>query len=243
MARWLVKLEGDPFDLEEYIRWFPSGDAYALALNNETFLTGRVFNDFNSAQQVREVAIQVLDDFSSVIALLWTGLKRASIGSLILEDESDGSRTHFVFIAESVTARSKVGAVLLSVSSSGESVADSRTQAQQLLEASRTDRRLKLVLSIWADPIRSWPRLYRLLEELEAFLGERLDVRGLCTKSERERFTHSANSAEIAGKDARHRDGKYDQPKNPMALEQATNFIGHLIIAVLRTVSEVPYKA
>lgn len=237
MARWLVKLEGDSFDLEEYIRWFPCGDVHALALNGETFLTGAAFNDLDSAQQIREAAIQVLDEFSAVIALLWPSLKRPSIGILTHEDDSGNRKSHHIIAADSITVRSKVGAVVISAGDPRESAADSPTHAQQLLEASRTDRRLKLVLSIWADPVRTWPRLYRLLEELEAFLGVRVDVRGLCTKNERERFARSANSAEIAGKDARHRDGRYDRPRNPMTLEQATGFVGQLIIAVLHTVS------
>ena len=134
-----------------------------------------------------------------------------------------GCYTHFVSVA---SARSKTGAVVVSGSTLQQTLP---THAQQLLEASRTDRRLQLVVSIWADPIRTWPRLYRLLEELEAYLKLDVDVAGLCTKNERVRFNRSANCAEIAGKDARHMAGKFNPPSNPMNLSEATSFIGNLV--------------
>lgn len=237
MARWLVKLEGDLFDLEEYPRWFPRGDVYAVTLDGETFLTGSAFQKFGDAVQVRDAAVQVLDEFSSVISLLWSSLRRPTIsGRIMYEDDNGDRKLHHILVAETGTFRIKGGMVSVSVNGLP-AQAEVPTQAEQLLEASRQDRRLQLVVAIWADPIRTWPRLYRLLEELEAFLAKRVDVAGLCTKSERDRFTHSANSAEIAGKDARHRDGKYDPPKQPMTLDDATAFIRGLITAVLRQAS------
>jgi hypothetical protein len=233
MTRWLVQLKGEPFDLEEFPRWFPKGDVYALTLDGETFLTGSAFDNFTNPTDVRDSAIQILDEFSSVISLLWPSFKRPTIGDLTHEDDNGERRTHRVLVVESGTIRIKGGVVTISVNGVPLSDPEAPTQAEELLEAARQDRRLQLVLAIWADPIRTWPRLYRLLEELEAFLGRTVDVVCLCTKMERDRFTRSANSAEIAGKDARHRGGKFEPPKNPMGLDEATSFIGQLIVSVL----------
>ncbi|WP_157201986.1 hypothetical protein [Massilia sp. Root335] len=234
MSQWLVQLQGDPFDLEEFPRWFPKGNVHAITRNNETFLTGNAFNKFEKAADVRDSAAQILDEFSSVISLLWPSLKRPTIGHLIHENGDGEGKVHYVLVAESATIRSKFSAAKISINGVPQFDLDGPTQAEQLLEAARQDRCLQLVLAIWADPIRTWPRLYRLLEELEAFLESRVDVSGLTTKTERDRFTHSANSAEIAGKDARHRGGKFVPPKNPMGLNEATTFIGQLIVAVLK---------
>lgn len=239
MSRWLIKLDGDHFDLEEYPRWFPKGEVHAVTVGAETFLTGSAFDKFDSAVQVREAALQVLDEFSSVISLLWSSLKRPAInGSIIYEDENGKRNVHHVLTVEGCTVRSKCGTV--SVFVNGVEQVAPRTQAEQLLEASRHDAHLQLVVSIWADPIRTWPRLYRLLEELESSLGRSVDSAGLCTKSDRGRFTHSANCAEIAGKDARHGGGRFDLPKVPMTLSEATSFVRELVVAVLRQVSTSP---
>lgn len=48
------------------------------------------------------------------------------------------------------------------------------------------------------------------------------------------RFTRSAQVPEAAGKDARHRMGRYDPPENPMTLQEAAEFIGMQIEATLR---------
>ena len=237
MARWFVKLDGDVFDLEEFPLRFPKGDVHAVTIGAETFLTGPAFENFDSARQVRDAAFQVLDEMSSVISLLFPSFRRPVINGSITNEDDDGNRkVHHVLMAEGASIRSKCSAVVVSVN--GVAQAPVQTQAEELLEASRQDRRLQLVLSIWADPIRTWPRLYRLLEELETVLGQKVHVAGLCTKSERGRFTQTANNAEIAGKDARHGTGKFDPPKDPMSLAEATDFVRGVIVAVLRQASD-----
>jgi hypothetical protein len=107
------------------------------------------------------------------------------------------------------------------------------TQAQILLSGARMDDNLKFAVSLWGDPLRTWPRLYRVLEEIERYLGQPVQKAGFCSDNQRERFTRSANAAKIAGKDARHALDKFIPPKNPMDLKEATAFIGRLLQATL----------
>ncbi|OLP04913.1 hypothetical protein BLL52_3732 [Rhodoferax antarcticus ANT.BR] len=37
MPRWLLKLKGQPADLEEFPHWFPVGDPYALTEDETTY--------------------------------------------------------------------------------------------------------------------------------------------------------------------------------------------------------------
>ncbi len=87
---------------------------------------------------------------------------------------------------------------------------------------------------LWADRPRSWPRLYRVLEEIEAHLGKNADHAGLCSDGERSRFRRSTQVPEVAGKDARHRVGLFQPPANPLTLQEAEAFIGRLLTAVLK---------
>jgi hypothetical protein len=107
-----------------------------------------------------------------------------------------------------------------------------------LLEGSRSNPHLRLATLIWADEIRTWPRLYRVLEEVERSLGSTASKVGLCSDNQRDRFAHSANSAEVAGKDARHASGKYKPPDKPMSLDEATSFVGCVLEQSLRRASE-----
>jgi hypothetical protein len=105
---------------------------------------------------------------------------------------------------------------------------DGLTEAEQMLAAIRSDRRLQSAARLWSAPHRSWPHLFIIYEELRGYLGKEPDSAGLCTEDARERFTQSAQP---------HRHGadkKYQPPKKPMSLQEATDFILELVGQVLR---------
>jgi hypothetical protein len=239
MARWLVLLEGEKIDLEEYPHWFPEGDIFAITEGDKVFLTGTTFTMLADPSKVHEAAIAAVDEFSAVITLLWPSLKRPTVGAVYNEDDNGVRRgTQFLDVG-CVTVRSKVRATLTVMGPDGEPKSPPAfTQAQTLLAAARSHRRLNVALTLWADPTRTWGRLYRVLEEVEEHLGADVDKAGFCSGRERRRFTQSANNAEVAGKDARHAGGKYDPPAKPMTLNEAVGFIGGLLQAVLRLVSK-----
>lgn len=230
MTRWLVQLEGEYSDLEEFPRWFPDGDVYAIEENRSVYLVGSAFEEFSEAGQVHEAALQAVDELSGVIKLLWSSFQRPRVGSVFRED-ANGKRKGFVFCAGSITVRSKLCATA-TVSGAGQN-RKTPTQAQTLLYGSRMNGHLQSAMFVWADPLQTWPRLYRMLEEIELYLGQPAHKAGLCSYHQQERFTRSANTAEISGKDARHALDKYDPPKDPMNLSDATAFIGGLLQAVL----------
>jgi hypothetical protein len=235
MARWLVQLEGEKIDLEEYPHWFPDGEIFAIAEADKVFLTGTAFVALSESSKVHEAATEAVDEFSAVITLLWPSLQRPVVGCVYYEDD-DGNRrgAHFLSVG-CATIRSKVRATMSAIGPDGEVVPTPRlTQAQELLAASRLDRRLRVALTLWADPTRTWGRLYRVLEEVEGHLGQPVNKARLCSTGQRDRFTRSANTAEVAGKDARHAGGKFDPPTNPMTLKEAVAFVGELLHAALR---------
>lgn len=233
MARWLIELVGDLLDLEDFPEWFPDGDIFVVREGEHFYLTGSAFENCSDASSVRDAAIQVVEEFSSIGSLLWPELIKPGIGSIVREE--DGKRLkHHVLVAEAGRIRMKGRAVVLRVSGQPDSI-ERPTQAQHLLAASHKNRHLGAATMLWADSPKSWPRLYRILEEIESFLGANVDKAGLCSASERERFARTANNAEVAGKDARHGSGKFDAPKIPMSLAEATGFIGGLLQKALRS--------
>ena len=73
MARWLVEREGERFDLDEYPYSFPSGEIFSVADGEKVFLVGDASEMLQVAGQVRERALQAVDELSAVIAILWPG--------------------------------------------------------------------------------------------------------------------------------------------------------------------------
>ena len=232
MARSLVQLSGDRTDLEEFPRWFPDGEIFAIKENGTFFLTGPAFEALPSAEAVLNEAIRALDLFSAVISLVWPSLRKPA-GSHVFRETDEGKRNAFVFLSGSITVRAKLGAAL-SVGSPPEG--PQPTQAQQLLTRAKQSPHLEVALSLWADPVRSWPRLYRVLEEIEQHLGRRVNAVGLCSANERDRFARTANTAEVSGPDARHAVGKFVPPANPMDLGEGTSFVSRLLLEALQKV-------
>ena len=237
MARWLVEINGDPFDVDEFPFWFPNGDAYAIAENGKFFLTGELFDALTEPSQVHETAEQIADEYFAVICLLQHGLKKPSIGNVFRETD-DGVRHGFAILSGVASGRSKARGTL---TVAGEQEAKSKpTQAQELLAASRSNRHLQVAVSLVAIPGATWPHLYRSLEEIEHCLGKKVNEAGLCSGNQRERFTRTANSAEASERDARHRLGKFDPPQDPMPLQEARRFISQVLRSALLGVTAAP---
>lgn len=235
MARWLVEIQGDAFDVEEFPFWFPSGDAHAAAENGKVFLVGDIFDSITEASDVYEIAAQLMDEYFAIIGLLQPGLRKPTVGMVFREDD-DGSRQGFALLSGVAAGRSKVHGTL-SVAG-GQEQETRQTQAQELLAASRSDRRLQVAVSLISISGATWPHLYRCLEEIEYYLGKKVSDAGLCSNNQRERFTRTANSAEVSGRDSRHRLGKFDPPNDPMSISEARAFVSQTLIATLRAVAK-----
>lgn len=228
MARWLIELDGQLFDLEELPKWFPSGDVFAVREREHVYLTGPAFETLRDASEVLKFAQQALDELSAVIRLLVPNYENPSIPTNIIREEDDGfRRKHHVLKAETGRIRTKGAATLSADGTFG------TTRAQTLLNASRCSTHLARALALW-NRDATWPQLYVALEEVEKELGAKCDAAGLCSAGERSRFTRTANSAEGAGRDARHASGTFSPPQNPMTLRHARDFIGTILEAALQ---------
>ena len=223
MKQWLARMSGDSFDLEELSYWFPTGPIHCIQRADGFYLAGETLNALDDDSGVHEAAVAALDEFSAIVALLAPGFTRPSVDAVFVEDEK--GRRAFVRLEGNIRGRSKVRAEL-SVSGMPK---PSETTAQQLLKGARARPEHSILVVLWADPIRTWPRLYRTFEEIERILCRDVDKAGLTSGEQRKRFARSANAAEIAGKDSRHALGQFVPPKNSMTLQEGTAFIAVLI--------------
>jgi hypothetical protein len=226
MARWLIELQGESYDLEEFPRWFPDGDIHAFSKQDRTFLSGSHFDTCTEPEQVHQLAEAALEALFAVICLLQGGVRKPVIACMYYE--ADDGKFHPYKLPTSYRFRAKLRDLL-----AGEDSAAASRQGQQFLAACQKDPHLTVAVSLLAIAGATWPHLYRALEEVESYLGKKVDEVGLCTKKERKRFTHTANSAEAAGINARHGLSRCDPPADAMPLVDARGFITNLIKAVL----------
>lgn len=231
MSRWLIELKGDRLDVEEFPKWFPRGDIYAIEEGGNVYLVGSALDGMKEPDAVLAKVQEALDEFSAVISLLWNGFTKPQIGQVLLEDSS-GKRSAYLFMTGIAAGRSKASGVL--VDAGAMAAAPKTTQAQDMLAAAKESPHLYEAIKVWADPIRTWGRLYRVMEEIKKHCGQPINKVGLCTEGELKRFTQTANTAEAAGLDARHASKSFDLPKDPMSLDEAESFISSLLEKALR---------
>lgn len=227
MSRWLVPLQGERFDLEEFRVSFPTGNVSVIEEDGAFYLAGSDFEKCATADKVLEIAARNLDEFTAVILLIFPELRKPTVTQVIREE--NGKRHTTAFMTARGEGRSKGRAT---ISSPGQS-SPVLTAAQELLKQAKGHRHLEAALSTWAEPRRSFPRLYVVLEEIEQHLRESVDKAKLCSANERRSFTQTANT-EAAGKDSRHAPGKFKPPKTPMSLAEAAGFVSRMLVAALR---------
>jgi hypothetical protein len=230
VARWLVELVGEQFDLEEFPRGFPNGEVFAVEIDGAFYLTGSAFESLTDCAVVQREAANRLTVMAGALMITMPNLHAPSVGN-VTREQDDASRSTFAIGTGIFEVRSKfhgVGAVLGGV----EGTTSRMTVPQSVLERAHADQHLEEVLSLWSSE-RTWPRLYRILEEVEEHLGEDVDDAGFCSHAERERFTRTANTAEVAGPDARHAGGQFEPPRNPMTRDEAEEFVGRILQRVV----------
>ena len=235
MARWLAQLQGDSYYLEDLPELFPDGDSFVFVEGDHYFLAGSRLELLPDGRLVNDLANQLIDEFAAVAAIFYGHFERPKVG-VIYREADDGSRTGMQYgIVADMVVRSKMRAKLADT--------PGPTTAQRLLGAAQSSLHLKTALLLWADPLKTWPRLYRIVEEVQQHFGTAVNKAGLCTKDELKRFEHTANSAEAAGADSRHALLRYEAPANPMSLIDATAFVRGVIRKALEKQHALPGSA
>jgi len=225
-ARWLAQLDAPPEDLEDMPRWFPDDPIRVTVENGSYFLTGSAFDDLFDQCEVRALAEAEIDLMAAAARLLVGRFTKPRV-SIIYSIDPHGNRNAFApGVVVDVEARYKVR---------GTDGCDQRpTRPQRHVAAARANKNLTLAMQLWAEDSRTWPRLYRILEEVELSLGgKQAHAYGLCSDNERERFTRSADHAEVSGLDARHANNGKVPPKKPMTNAEATRFLQKIIVGAL----------
>lgn len=236
MERWLIRLSGHQYDLEEMEKYFPEGDVCVIHNEEGFFLTGRRFENLQDERDVRGAAERSIEEVAAVISLLKQSFRKPTYDSVI-RTRADNGQDVFVHLSGGLEMRSKVSCVIVRASEGEDETGAARpisTPAQQMLAQGIHSPHLQRALRLWAAPNRSWTHLNAILEEVENQIGTTVSHQKLCSAAERDRFTRTANNAEAAGLDARHGSGKFQTPRSPMTLEEAGDFIRKLLGSQLR---------
>lgn len=220
---WSVELIGKSSDLVDFTLWFPDEPAKVVANGDRFFLEGELFEKILDHGDVRIIAEERLKLMRAAIKLGCGGLSSYPAVGTIYRLDNLGLRHAF---SPGVNLTVKIGIEVRSFNDSNQRP----TALQKRVESSTKNESLHAAMILWADDNRSWPRLYRILEEIEHALGGRkVHEAGLTSKALRECFTQTANHHETAGADSRHGPKGWKPPKKPMSIRDAQAFIATLL--------------
>jgi len=227
MAKWLLRLKGDRFDLEDLPNLFRLPEAKVVEEKGSFYLESSKLNSLTSADEVREQGKALIKLINPIAKLHRNNFLDVSEGGVIQVDD-DGKRHIYVFLKESLTLRSKATAVLSVIASNGsEKVSTQPNSTESLLKATLKHNEIAEAINFYADG--TWISLYKAYEIIMGDVGKE-QIKGWVSNHDINRFTQTAQSRDAIGDAARHASKKYKPPAKPMTLSEAKRLIRTMLL-------------
>jgi hypothetical protein len=237
MTKWLVRLKGHEFDLQELSDHFASADRnVSKDKDGYYYLRSSDFDPMSDSDAVRERALRLIELMNGATTLHTGGSYRPVEFDAVTQVGDDGKRHHRITLSATVEGRARMTANP-SVGETGEAVDAPRPpdEAESLVHLADRNHRVADALRFYERG--DWVNLYKAWEVVSDAAGSLHQVvkNGWADDDERRRFTGTAQSREVLGDEARHASVKFKAPKNPMTLEEARAFVQCVIRAWVAT--------
>jgi len=219
VSKWLVRLKGERFDLEDFPKLLRSPEVRVVEESGSFYLESSEFNSLTLAEEVSErgrALIKLINGVSKFNRNNFLGISEDGITRV----EDDGKRHNYVFLEGSAKIRTKVSAQLTGIGADGsEKVTTQPSALESLLEVAKKYNVVADALSFYRD--NTWISLYKAYEIIRDNVGGKIIKNGWSVDSDINRFTQTAQSRAALGDSARHASKKYKPPAQPMTLLEA----------------------
>ncbi|MBI4302647.1 MAG: hypothetical protein HY664_08570 [Chloroflexi bacterium] len=230
MKKWLVRLKGEEFDLEDLATEIRSPSFNVAKENDYYYLTSLGFNSLTTADDVRAKATELIRVINGAASLTFAKFQGVEFDALTLI-EPNGRRHNYIYLAATLTARARVSATLTTVNSEGtEDLSQQPTEMESWVTLAMQERDVADCLHFFRDG--TWFSLYKVYEIVRDDSGRddrRIIRNGWATKSELSRFRGTAQSQAALGVEARHASKRYKPPSEPMSISEARSLIRDLL--------------
>jgi hypothetical protein len=235
MPEWLVRLEGEKFDLEDLPSLLRSPENTVIEEDGSYYLKSSQFKSLGSADEVRERAIDMIEKLNGAVQLHIPSFRGVSEGGVTMIEEG-GRRHHYVYLESSLTLRSKVSANLtVSKCDDTPETAPPPSNVESWIRLVKTDKAVADALHFFRE--NTWISLYKVYEIVSEDVGGQQVImgNGWATKQTLGRFTQTAQSKAALGDSARHAADRFKPPSQPMAMEEAQTLVRGIILGWLRS--------
>lgn len=223
---WTAVLRGDNFDLQTLAEMFRDGDPLVTVEDDATFvLHSTAFDGMESAQEVQPAAAALLTQLN--------GAARASDASHrpveLAGHFRRGEAVHAVVLADTITVRSRVGAVV--VRADGDPQPPPPPRARTWAALASTDPAVSDALRLLGSVELDYVALYKLFEIVRDDSGRSTGIvgKGWAAREDISAFTGAANRPDVSGDDARHARMPGDPPKRSFTIDESRSFVLTLV--------------
>ena len=236
VKKWLVRLEGHVFDLEDLQEQLHSDEISIQERNGNYYLSSSYFTDLSRPDDVLSTARHLIELMNGAAKIFVNGYEPVSPTGEIIEIVDSEERKHVIMQVDTGRFRIKGKAVDLVSSSDGrDSGARKPTEIIDLLRKAISNSRIADVLHFQSLE-QTWSNLYKIYELVGDDIGTR-NVEKIVEPHRIKHFKGTAQSRALIGDAARHASGKYKGPgKLPeMTLSEAKQLIADLLKAWIST--------
>jgi hypothetical protein len=221
MAQWLVRLQGQSADLQEFPDLFRSDALNVKEEGGDYYLRSSDFDVLSDSQEVRERASGLLPVMTGIVKL-HSGYSEAVAQDAVIEVKDDGTRVEFKASEVKIRARAKL--------TIGERASDTApTKGELWMSLSQQDDKVMDALRFFEEETTWWSlrKTYEAVEsdfkQQESLLKKKL---GLDSLDEIKRFKGWASY---------HVHGEQEGPPNenrhpPISLPEAESFIREILL-------------
>ncbi|NWF78188.1 MAG: hypothetical protein HXY36_06410 [Chloroflexi bacterium] len=233
MPKWLVRLEGEKFDLEDLPSLLCSPKHTVIEEDGLYYLESSDFDSLGSAYEVREHAIAIIKMLNGAMKLYIPSFRGVYEGGVTMIEE-DGRRHHYVYLEGSIELRSKVSANLTVTTSNNTQQTDSLPSTiESWISLAKADTAVADALHFFRE--NTWISLYKVYEIISGDVGGQQAIikKGWATKHSLSRFTQTAQSKAALGDLARHAANKFKPPAQPMSIQEAESLVRGIMLSWL----------
>lgn len=216
---WIAKISGNTRDLE-FLTEVLSKDPEIYKMDEDYFLESERLSSSQNIGEARRTANRQLDIIKSVLLFETDSARDLSIDGVGVLRDGD-------FHAQSANAG--ILTVLPPLPDKEQIMSDFKP-VDEYLKLADDDPTVQDLVDLSLRGI-SWVNLYRIFEFIQDNPNDSESIvsKGWITGSDKDRLTHTANSREAVGDDARHAKENRSSPDNPMSLNEASHIVGVLV--------------
>lgn len=230
MPKWLVRIKGDTFDLEDLPALLRSPELTITKENGFYYLESSEFDSLTSADEVRERGVALIKMMNGAAKLYRNNFRDISEDGVI-RIEDNGRRHQYVFSKSVLIGRAKLSAKATVTTSNGTQVTVNQPSViETWLGLAKKYKLVADVLHFFRED--TWINLYKIYEVVRDDVRDKHTIvkNGWVSGAELSRFTRTAQSRAALGDFARHAIEKYKSPAQPMSLAEAKSLIKGLIM-------------